>query len=765
MNIQKQIFTPQVVDHIQRLVSQQPNLSRRQLSQQLCKSFDWRSANGSLKEVSCRKGLLRLQRSGHIYLPAKQQGPPRAVQRADCLEAIDKTPIEVKLADLGAIEIVPIDSRHRIDSRLWNSLMATYHYLGAGPLCGAQLRYLITSSRYGVLGGFSFSAAAWMLEARDQWIGWDDQARQGNLQRVIGNSRFLILPWVKVANLASYAMGRCLKRLVPDWQERYGFAPLLVETFVDRDRFQGCCYKASNWILVGQTKGRGRQDRYNSYRCSIKDIYVYPLTRDALEVLSEGRKKAKLPAPRDWAEEEFGTARLGDARLVRRLMEIARDFYARPQANIPQACQTRSRTKAAYRFLENKNNSMEKILGSHYESTLKRAGQEKLVLAVQDTTELNYSAHPATTDLGLIGSKQGGPIGLIVHDTLCFNQRGTPLGLIYNQVWARDPADFGKKHLRSKLAIEQKESNKWLKSFQAIKEAQKRSPGTLWVSLGDREADIYELFLMAVSDPSGPRLLVRAAQKRLLAEEQGRLWEYMAGLPESGIQEIKVPRKGKIKARTARLSIRYSQVRLKAPKHRADLAELTIRAVLASEIDCPADVKPLQWLLLTTCPVSSFDEACEKLRWYAMRWGIEIFHRTLKSGCNIEIRQLGSADRIESCLAIDMVVAWRVYHLVKLGRELPEAPCTVYFEDQEWKGMLAYKTKNPIPPSAPPTLREMKRMVASLGGFLGRKCDGDPGTQTIWLGLQRLDDISTMWEISMSIFAPDQVAKPPPGVQ
>jgi hypothetical protein len=168
-------------------------------------------------------------------------------------------------------------------------------------------------------------------------------------------------------------------------------------------------------------------------------------------------------------------------------------------------------------------------------------------------------------------------------------------------------------------------------------------------------------------------------------------------------------------------------------------------------------------MLLTTCAVNSFEEAIEKLEWYCHRWGIEVYHRTLKSGCRIERRQLGSADRIEACLAIDMVVAWRIYHLTKLGRKTPDAPCTIFFEDAEWKALVAYKTQNPIPPDKPPTLREATRMVASLGGFLGRTCDGEPGTITLWLGLQRLDDITDMWKIAISFFAP-HLANPPPPV-
>ena len=188
---------------------------------------------------------------------------------------------------------------------------------------------------------------------------------------------------------------------------------------------------------------------------------------------------------------------------------------------------------------------------------------------------------------------------------------------------------------------------------------------------------------------------------------------------------------------------------------------MTIFAIVAEEIEAPEGVEGLKWILLTTCDVKTFEQAVEKLRWYCIRWGIEIYHRTLKSGCKIEQRQLGSAERIESCLAIDMVVAWRIYHLTKLGREVPDMPCTVFFEDAEWKALVAYKTQNPIPPEKPLTLREAIHMAASLGGFLGRKSDGEPGTQTLWLGLQRLDDITEMWKVFMSKPDPPSLRSPP----
>ena len=758
MTIGSQIVTPEIIERIRSIINGHSGYSRYKLSQEICRQLGWRSANGSLKEMSCRKVLLKLHGEGIITLPEARKRPPLSV-REDA-EPEDTLELEAELSNLGPIELILIEREDRERSRSWNRMMSRHHYLGAGPLCGAQLRYLIQSSKYGMLGGLSFSAAAWRVEARDRWIGWDEAARRKNLDRVVCNSRFLILPTVRVSNLASHVLSRAARCLSCDWQTRYGIEPVLLETFVDAQRFEGTCYQAANWIKVGRTKGRGRQDFANEYAAGEKLIYLLPLREDAAKILCDGapRPVKRVHDPEDWAEEEMGMAKLGDRRRVQRLLEIARAFYAHPQANIPQASRSRAKTKATYRFLGDVNNTMEKILTPHHESTLGRVTKEKLVLAVQDTTYLNYSTHPATENLGVIGSKPDGLLGLVMHDTMCFNGEGTPLGLLDVQVWARDPAEYGKKHLRHALPIEQKESNKWLKSFQKLTDAQKRCPNTVMVSVGDREADIYEFFHLALSDVDGPKLLVRAEQDRLMADGQGHVWDYVAAQPEGGIEEVHVPRRGNQKARTAQLKVSYAKVTLKPPWNKLKLGALSIWAILAEEIEPPAGIAPLKWMLLTTCPVETFEDAVEKLHWYYNRWNIEIYHRTLKSGCKIEQRQLGSAERIEACLAIDMVVAWRIHHLTKLGREIPDVPCTVFFEDCEWKALVAYKTQNPTPPPSPPTLQEAIRMVAALGGFLGRKGDGQPGTQTLWLGLQSLDDITAMWKIFMTSPSPDPLS-------
>jgi hypothetical protein len=548
-------------------------------------------------------------------------------------------------------------------------------------------------------------------------------------------------------------LGLALQRLGEDFRLRYGYAPELVETFIDRERFAGTCYRAANFIEVGCTQGRGRQDRAHRGGASIKRVLVYPLHEQARQRLCEGNVRATpsvappAPLPRDWAEEELGAARLPDRRLNQRLLVIARDFYARPQAQIPQACQSRAKTKAAYRFFRHPETQMDVLLEPHRQATYRRIAEQRIVLCPQDTTSLNYSTHPATQELGPIGSVPEGVIGLLVHDTMAFTVEGTPLGLLDVQWWARDPQQYGQKHARKQRPIEAKESYKWLQSFQRVAQAQQHCPETLLVSVGDREADIYELFHLALSKANGPKLLVRAEQDRLLADGQGLLWSAVSEQPVAGIQELQVPRRKSSPARVARLAVRFAPVTLQAPKIKSRYGSLKLWAVLAEEVDAPEDVEPLSWMLLTSLPVRSYEAAVEKLAWYTQRWGIEIFHKTLKSGCKVEERQLGSADSIQACLAIDMVVAWRVYHLAKLGRETPDVPCTVFFEDAEWKALLTFVTEQPVVDGPPPSLRDALRMVAGLGGFLGRTSDGEPGTKSLWLGLQRLDDMTVAWKI------------------
>jgi hypothetical protein len=562
----------------------------------------------------------------------------------------------------------------------------------------------------------------------------------------VGNDRFLILPTVKVKNLASHILSLALSRLPEDWEKRYKIRPVLVETFINPSRFTGTCYKAANWTYVGQTAGR-RDGR-------VKDIFLRPLCPEWREKLCAEPpiQLGTVPrpdAPAHWAEEEFGTARLYDHRLKERLYQVAQDFYSSPQANIPEACGSKARTMGAYRLFQNKKVTMDVVLNAHSEATIERIKSHPVVLAPQDTTALNYSTHPMTEGLGPLNSKRNHDykIGLLLHDTLAFTEDGTPLGVLDAQCWARDPKEAGKKYRRKELPIEQKESMKWLRSFRKVAEIQKLCPDTKLVSIGDKESDIYELFQEAKKDPDNPKLLVRAEKTRQRKIEQELLWDFMARQDVAGSLKIHVPRRGSRKARDAWMDIRFSETELSPPKRYASDPPIKVWAVYITEEAQEMFASPIEWMLLSTVEINSFKDAQRLVEWYTARWGIEVYHRTLKSGCRLKDRQLETADRLETCLGIDMVIAWRIYHLTMLGREIPEMPCTVFFNDIEWKALCCYVSKRPIPPEKPPNLSEAIFMIGGIGGHLGRKSDGFPGTQAIWRGLLRMYTAAEMYAI------------------
>src|ERR1051325_1856919 len=235
------------------MIDARPDTSRRALSREICERLDWRTRQGKPKQMSCRVALLKLEREGKIRLPAaKAFGSRRHAAKKTIVEA---EPVCCGLEKLQPITLVLIGSGDREHSKTWNNLMEQYHPLGSGPLCGAQLRYLIRAADGEWLGGLAFSAAAWRLKARDEWIGWDGAAREQNLERVAANSRFLILPHVRVAHLASHVLGMAVVRLRQDWKQRYGYELSLLETFVDT-KYSGTSYRAANWIEIGHTQGR-----------------------------------------------------------------------------------------------------------------------------------------------------------------------------------------------------------------------------------------------------------------------------------------------------------------------------------------------------------------------------------------------------------------------------------------------------------------------------------------------------------------------------
>lgn len=458
-----------------------------------------------------------------------------------------------------------------------------------------------------------------------------------------------------------------------------------------------------------------------------------------------------------WALEEFGAADLGDARRNARLLDLASTLARRPAAALPQACNDEAQLDAAYRFFDNKHLSHAAILHSHICATIERCAQQPRILAVQDTTLLDYSHHPATIGLGPLATPK--QHGLFVHSTVAFVPEGLPLGLLAQQEWVRDPASVGKREQRRELPIEDKESNKWLTSLKAVNEAAKLCPESHFVSTGDREADVYDLFLL--EREANVDLLVRASWDRRTSGEEHRLWACMHAANEQTWARVQLPKRGEHPARSVLLAVRWRKITLRAPEHRSKekLADVELWAIWAIEEAPPAGEKALEWLLLSSCTVSDADGALEKLEWYACRWGIEVLHKVLKSGCKIEARQLGTAERLARALALYSVIAWRIMYGTLLGRLVPDAPCTALLEQEEWEALYCTIHKVAMPCREVPSLRQAVRWIGQLGGFLGRKSDGEPGVTVMWRGFQRLVDLTTMYRIMRPSALPRDVRK------
>lgn len=390
---------------------------------------------------------------------------------------------------------------------------------------------------------------------------------------------------------------------------------------------------------------------------------------------------AMVVEPEDWIETEFGAADLGDERRTQRLLTLMEQLAARPGASLPEACGRRGHLKAAYRFFANEAITPEELWASHIAATSGRAAAVPVVLAVQDTTELDWGAESATAGLGPLGAPSHQ--GLLVHTTLAFTPERLPLGIVAQAVWARDPWTVGQRVTRKQRPIAEKESDKWLASLEAVSEARQACPHTQWVSVGDREADVYDLFVAA--RPAGVDLLIRAAWDRRVEQPEPYLWATVSAWPVAATLSVHVPRQDGQAARQAVLSVRFGAVTLRPPRHRQTekLPAVTVGAVYVVEAQPPAGVAPLEWLLLTTTAVPTGETAVERVEWYGVRFGIEVWHKVLKSGCRIEARQLESADRLQRCLPLYSVLAWRILYATLLSRTLPELPCTVLLALEE----------------------------------------------------------------------------------
>ena len=740
-----------------------------QVADRVCEAFDFRDGRGRWQRASCCAALADLESAGHIALP-RGQSPRGGPRRPQVLPYPVAPAVDVPAAVGGVRDLALLRVETDEQRRVWNTLMAHEHPRGAGPFVGPQLRYLVGSA-HGWLGGVGFAASARHLRARDAWIGWDDAHRRTHLHRVLGLCRLLVRPGIACRNLASHVLGRAARAVGDDFERLYGYRPWLLETFVDATAQTGASVRAANWVRVGETSGRGRQDRTHAAAETRKAVYMYVLEpgwRDLLSVPTPGVAPLAVGDGLDagsWAENEFGGARLGDARLSARLVLSAGQMGESPTRAITGATNgSRAAVKGHYRLIDQPAESavtVENILAPHRERTLQRMCGHDTVLCIQDGTRLNFTRRGQTEGLGSIGSNQTGAVarGLALHTTLAVNPDGMALGVLraaFDAPALPDPEAQGKPKPRG-----ERKSFRWIEGLRDCAAAAERLPETRVVCTMDREADFLDLFIDRRANGPQVDLLIRAKVDRVLGREKTadgdtvprHLFDEVRNAPARGGCQVEVRRQSaRVKAskqarkdgraeRVAEMTLRYEAVALPCPGAAAPV-ELVV--VHAREEEPPAGVAPLEWFLLTTLPVSNPDDAARILHWYTLRWRIEEYFRVLKSGCKVEELQHHTAERLERAIAIKMVVGWRIQLMMQLGRETPDLPPDLLFSDGELRVLDTFARSRKLPPAK--SLGDAVGLTARLGGWLGRPRN-PPGAQVLWHGYTQLVAMAFAFEL------------------
>jgi hypothetical protein len=467
-------------------------------------------------------------------------------------------------------------------------------------------------------------------------------------------------------------------------------------------------------------------------------------------------RRPKMQEDSRWIIEETKAANFGDKRLNKRYGDLLNSFASTPTKSIPASCKSWGETLAAYRFLNHDNVTETEILAPHKTATLERIKKEKIVLIPQDTTEIDFTGRKSLSGIGYLTQESGQ--GFYLHPSVAYTPEKCCLGVIDLQTWTR--TTIGKRGQRKNKPIEEKESYCWLKGYEAANEIALSSPTTMIVSISDREGDIYDVLEKLPSEENKAYWLIRSQHNRSILNEASQKFDSQlrksVGLSEPiGKMEFKMPagisyRNTKRRhARTERLvrqEVRVCTVWLRPPRSKLKKFEsIPINVVHCKEIDPPSGEEAVEWFLLTSIPIQDVETAMEVVNWYLCRWLIETFFKVLKSGCLVEELQFETLKGTINCIAFYMIVSWRIIYLTMLGRSCPEMDCSVVFETSEWQAVYAI-VKKQSPPKKPPTLNEIILMIAKLGGFLGRKSDGYPGPQVMWIGIQRMRDFTLAWE-------------------
>ena len=728
-------------------------VSRQALARELCEREAWRNRRGTLCVASAAKALPVLARQLALPLP-----PP---QRRRCAPrppgAAPNPQFAGTLAELGAVRLEEVTTAAQ--RRLWRALLTAHHPQGPAQAPGCRLTYLVRSEQGGVLGGLSFVAAPMRLGPRDAAIGWSARARGAHLPEVVAHDRFLLAPGVRVPHLASHVLGQAVRRVAADWPARHGVAPALLETCVAASH-AGTCYAAAGWQPApGQTSGRPPSQPWGAARVVPKRVWLYPLRPDWRAVLETEPPRSwgacpalDLPPDAPAAAREFGRSDLPDGRLRRRLAAMGLAWENHLGTALPRLFPDRAAQAAAYRFLHNPHVTLADILHPHREALAERSRQERTVLAVQDTTALNFTSRAkATAGLGPLGARG---TGLWAHAGVAFSAGGRPLGVLGLEVWARPP--------NQPRGDRAKESQRWFHSLEQAAELGRACPGTRVLSVGDRESDIFALFARQADLAAEVGLLVRAnagRQRRVQVPGPDQTWRgpLFARLdqvkPVVTGRTVRIRARGGRQGRVAQTEIRVERVELCPPGTSRGAAPIPVWAVDVRETQPPAAGAPLHWLLLASeADGAATAEAAQRLvRHYELRWGIEEFFRLLKTGAGIQDRQLRDAASLGKALAFDAIETYRVFSLQRLAREAPDTPAATVLEpDEEACLHTLLEAGRILPPRerGQPPARDSRTVmihIARLVGFQPSKRQPLPGPELLWRGYHQLRFATLVW--------------------
>jgi hypothetical protein len=451
-----------------------------------------------------------------------------------------------------------------------------------------------------------------------------------------------------------------------------------------------------------------------------------------------------------WIQCEFTGVDLGDKRLNNRLIFTAEKLAKSPLSPINEACGTWASTKASYRLFDNSKASEKAILTPHKNATVTRiAAGDPTVLIVQDTSFIAYGTHSKVSGLGPIGKTfTTTQRGLIMHTAVAFTTSGVALGILHQRIWARKdvPKETqAEKNARIKRTpLEEKESYRWIL---ALREVLGHVPeGFQPVTIADRESDFFEF--MTEASRLGTSYVVRAKYDRAIDsdDEHDTLMEAIVAAPVLGTCEVDIPGNGKRRTRTALVEIRSAAVTINPPrphpsmKNQVNEEPLEIYVISAIETSPSEGSDAISWVLATNLPIKTFDNAVEKITWYGKRWGIETWHKILKSGCKVEECRLETAERLKRFLTLFSIISIRLMYVTHVARVQPNSPSTTVFSEDEIEALFIRVKKIAPTTNKPPTIEEAVSMIAALGGHLGRKSDGAPGITVLWRGFMRLHE-------------------------